>query len=89
VSSATARLQQALLNYVGNAINQQGASPLWGSPRGDDGTSVSVRFEVKTRGSAFRREDRQDLHAFEQADSSTTREYGGTGLGLAISAWPS
>ena len=81
------RLRQALLNYVGNAIKftQQGSVTVRARLEGDDGTSVSVRFEVEDTGIGIPPAAIGKIfHAFEQADSSTTREYGGTGLGLAI-----
>ncbi|WP_347249290.1 response regulator [Zoogloea sp.] len=81
------RLRQALLNYVGNAIKftQQGCVSLRARVDQDEGSSVLVRFEVEDTGIGIPADAIGKIfHAFEQADSSTTREYGGTGLGLAI-----
>jgi len=80
-------LRQALLNYVGNAIKftQQGCVSLRARVDQDEGSSVLVRFEVEDTGIGIPADAIGKIfHAFEQADSSTTREYGGTGLGLAI-----
>jgi signal transduction histidine kinase len=82
------RLRQVLLNLAGNAIKF--------TSKGEVGVSVSVRekrrdgvdleFAVRDTGIGVPAEKQKQLFAaFEQADSSTTRQYGGTGLGLAIS----
>ena len=81
------RLQQALLNYVSNAIKftERGAVTLRAIRLEDDDASVLVRFEVEDSGIGIAPETLQRLFgAFEQADNSTTRKYGGSGLGLAI-----
>ena len=81
------RLKQTVVNYVGNAIKftERGsvviAARLLESGAGD----VLVRIEVRDTGVGLSPEQLHRLfHAFEQADSSTTRRFGGTGLGLAI-----
>ena len=82
------RLTQCILNYLANAIKftEQGSIRLrcealeWRS----DGR-VHLRFVVSDTGVGIASEVQGRLfNAFEQADSSTTRNYGGTGLGLAI-----
>jgi PAS domain S-box-containing protein len=81
------RLQQALVNYAGNAIKftATGQVTLRAAMLEDDGDSVLLRFEVDDTGVGVDPEAVPRLFgAFEQADSSTTRRYGGTGLGLAI-----
>jgi PAS domain S-box-containing protein len=81
------RLQQALLNYVANAIKftDHGAITLRVIALEEDAASVVLRFEVADTGIGIAREELPRLFgAFEQADNSTTRKYGGTGLGLAI-----
>lgn len=81
------RIQQALLNYVSNAIKftSQGGATLRSSIEEEDKHEVLLRIEVIDTGIGIAPEVQKKLFsAFEQADSSTTRQYGGTGLGLAI-----
>ena len=81
------RLQQALLNYVANAIKftEAGNITLRTFKLDENAESVLVRFEVQDTGIGIAPETLSRLFtAFEQADNSTTRKYGGTGLGLAI-----
>ncbi|MTW19935.1 response regulator [Allochromatium palmeri] len=82
-----ARLQQALLNYAGNAIKftETGSITLRAFPEADLGDSVLGRFEVEDTGIGIAAEHLPRLFTeFEQADNSITRQYGGTGLGLAL-----
>jgi two-component system sensor histidine kinase/response regulator len=81
------RLRQALLNYAGNAVKftKQGRIALRARLLADNGGEVLLRFEVVDSGMGIAPEQIARLfRAFEQADSSTTRQYGGTGLGLTI-----
>lgn len=81
------RLQQALLNYLSNAVKftQAGSITLRVVREDETEREVKLRFEVEDTGVGIDAEALSRLfHAFEQADNSTTREYGGTGLGLAI-----
>jgi PAS domain S-box-containing protein/hemerythrin-like metal-binding protein len=81
------RLQQALLNYVGNAIKftEHGSITLRTIKQQECTDSLLVRFEVEDTGIGIAPETLPCLfNAFSQADSSTTRKYGGSGLGLAI-----
>ncbi|NTV72051.1 MAG: response regulator [Azonexaceae bacterium] len=81
------RLQQALLNYVANAIKFTAAGQVTLSARliEESADSVLIRFEVADTGIGVEPEAMERLFStFEQADNSTTRKYGGTGLGLAI-----
>ena len=81
------RLQQALLNYVTNAIKftEHGTVTLLAVKTDESDDTVHVRFEVQDTGVGIPAGALPRLFkAFEQADNSTTRRYGGTGLGLAI-----
>jgi PAS domain S-box-containing protein len=81
------RLQQALLNYVGNAIKftETGSITLRVLKQQESSDSVLIRFEVQDTGIGIAPEVLPRLFtAFSQADGSTTRKYGGTGLGLVI-----
>jgi len=81
------RLQQALLNYVTNAVKftEKGSITLRIIKQEESEDSVIIRFEVEDTGIGISPEILPQLFsAFEQADNSTTRKYGGTGLGLAI-----
>ncbi len=87
LSGDSLRLRQALLNYTINAIKftERGTITLRARLIKDDGDTLLVRFEVADTGIGIAPEKLSNLfHAFEQADASTTRNYGGTGLGLAI-----
>ena len=81
------RLQQALLNYVSNAVKftEAGSVTLRISILEESTESATLRFEVEDSGIGITPEAMARLFcAFEQADNSMTRKYGGTGLGLAI-----
>jgi two-component system, sensor histidine kinase and response regulator len=81
------RLSQCLLNYLNNAIKftDQGSVDLRVLLLRDKGDCMLVRFEVEDSGIGIAPQAQNRLFAdFEQADSSTSRQYGGTGLGLAI-----
>jgi PAS domain S-box-containing protein len=81
------RLRQSLLNYASNAIKftASGSVALRAKLLEDTGDTLLIRFEVADSGIGIATDDLDRLfHAFEQADTSTTRKYGGTGLGLVI-----
>ena len=83
------RLRQILVNLVGNAVKftERGEIVADVSAEPVSERQVYLHFSVSDTGMGIAK-DKQAIifHAFRQADSSTTREYGGTGLGLAISS---
>ena len=82
-----ARLQQALLNYASNAVKftERGGVVLRARVDGRGDKEVLLRVEVQDSGVGIAPPAIPRLFtAFEQADNSTTRQYGGTGLGLSI-----
>jgi len=87
VRGDSTRLRQIILNLVGNAIKftdegQVGVDVLVDSVKDD---SIVLHFLVKDSGIGIETAMHAKIFsAFEQADTSTTREFGGTGLGLAI-----
>jgi signal transduction histidine kinase/CheY-like chemotaxis protein/HPt (histidine-containing phosphotransfer) domain-containing protein len=82
------RLGQVLLNLVNNAIKftSHGQVVLQIEELARSDNTVRLRFAVQDSGIGLTPEQQQRLFtAFEQAESTTTRQYGGTGLGLSIS----
>jgi signal transduction histidine kinase len=83
------RLQQVVVNLVGNAVKftEQGRiSIVIGSGCLTD-ESVELSVAVRDTGIGITEENQERIFsAFSQASESTTRLYGGTGLGLSISS---
>ena len=81
------RLGQILLNLTGNALKftTQGSVSIRVQISEERPADLLLRFDVSDTGIGISPEDQKRLFtAFEQANGSTTRQYGGTGLGLAI-----
>jgi PAS domain S-box-containing protein len=82
------RIQQILLNLVGNAIKftDSGEVVVEGALESRTRDSVTLHFQVRDTGIGILADKREMIFdSFTQAESSTTRRFGGTGLGLAIS----
>ena len=82
------RLRQILLNLIGNAIKFCAAGEIRVTVvlEALEGNQVRCHFAVSDEGIGIPEEKQRLIFVpFEQADSSTTRQYGGTGLGLSIS----
>lgn len=82
------KLRQILINLVGNAVkfSDKGDITVTVGVSRQDTDCLHLQFRVTDRGIGIAPEVRERIfQAFEQADSSTSKQFGGTGLGLAIS----
>lgn len=82
------RLRQILINLVGNAIKftPQGEIVLTVKLVNETKEGFELEFAVSDTGIGISSSKLHHIfNAFEQADTSTTRQFGGTGLGLSIS----
>ena len=81
------RLEQILINLVGNAIKFTDRGNVVVRMRSEmiDSVTARLRCEVIDQGVGVSPEQQARLfNAFTQADATTTRRYGGSGLGLVI-----
>jgi signal transduction histidine kinase/ActR/RegA family two-component response regulator len=82
------RLQQVLINLVGNALKftEHGRVVVTIDTESRTGDAAVLHIAVADTGIGVPRERQAAIFdAFTQADGSTARSYGGTGLGLTIS----
>ncbi len=81
------RLRQVLVNLIGNAIKftAKGEIAVHVECTAQDESGHHLLFSVADTGIGIPAGAAEKLfNAFQQVDSSTTRQFGGTGLGLAI-----
>ena len=81
------RLNQILVNLLANArkFTKKGSIVFSASVVEETDQQMSILFSVKDSGVGIRQEKLKKIfESFEQADNSTTRDFGGTGLGLSI-----
>lgn len=83
------RLTQVIMNLLSNATK---FTPAGGDIRldaeltGETPDACTLKFKITDNGIGISPDHQAQLfHPFQQADSSTSRNFGGTGLGLAIS----
>ena len=85
--SDVTRVRQALLNLVGNAakFTENGLVTLSVERMSGADRVDRLRFSVQDTGIGMTADQLAKLfQRFQQADASTTRQFGGTGLGLAL-----
>jgi len=83
------RLAQIIANLLSNAVKftcEEGCIDISAIFMGEEDGFCNIQINVTDNGIGISREQQAKLfQSFQQADSSTSRNYGGTGLGLAIS----
>ncbi|MCL1830007.1 MAG: ATP-binding protein [Oscillospiraceae bacterium] len=83
------RLGQVTTNLMSNAVKftpQNGSIGLSVKLINQDSSNCTIEISVSDTGIGMSEEQQEKIfQSFQQADSSTSRNYGGTGLGLAIS----
>ena len=82
------RLKQILTNLTDNALKftNKGAISIKIETQENFGDKVKILFTIKDTGIGIPKDKLTSIFkGFNQADGSTTREYGGTGLGTTIS----
>jgi len=86
IRSDPTRLQQCLINLIGNAIKFTKEGHVYVNISLEDKDNQPyIRFDIEDTGIGIPIDKRGTIfESFSQADGSTTRKYGGTGLGLAI-----
>jgi PAS domain S-box-containing protein len=83
------RTRQVLINLLGNAVKftDAGEVSLGIECLKRSEEEAEIRFEVRDTGVGIPAEHHSKIFdAFQQSDTSVTRQFGGTGLGLSISA---
>lgn len=79
------KLKQVLINLVGNALKFTRQGSVTVRLIRDERTAMPTRIDVIDTGIGIPADRLTAIfEAFQQADSSTSRQYGGTGLGLTI-----
>lgn len=79
------KLKQVLINLIGNALKFTKEGSVTVRVTRDDFTGKPVSIDVIDTGIGIPAHRLEAVfEAFQQADSSTSRQYGGTGLGLTI-----
>jgi CheY-like chemotaxis protein/anti-sigma regulatory factor (Ser/Thr protein kinase) len=87
VTGDPTRLNQILVNLIGNAIKFTDSGHVKVSTRlvSKKANGVELEFAVQDTGIGIALEDQDKIfESFQQAKSDTTRKFGGTGLGLTI-----
>ncbi|MGD0794229.1 MAG: PAS domain S-box protein [Dehalococcoidales bacterium] len=87
VTGDAVRLQQVLVNLLGNAIKftEKGEIVLRAGTENVSDKEAELHFSIRDTGIGIPEEKQEVLfHPFEQVDGSNSRKYGGSGLGLSI-----
>ena len=88
ISGDSVRLNQVLINLVGNAIKftEKGGVSIKVIATESTEERIKLRFDIRDTGIGIPSDKIDSIfQSFTQASSSTTRTHGGTGLGLTIS----